>query len=85
MGVASGAANGLDESALRAQEALFVGIKDGDKGNFGKVQAFAKQVDTHQYIELPQSQASENFDSFDRVNIAMQITDLNSVLHQERR
>ncbi len=35
--VTSGSADGLDEGALRAEKAFFVGVEDGDERDFGKV------------------------------------------------
>jgi hypothetical protein len=41
--VAGGAADGLDEAALGAEEAFFVGVEDGDEGDLGEVEAFAEK------------------------------------------
>ncbi len=45
--VARGAAGGLDQGRLRAQEALLVGVEDRDQGYFRQIQSLAQQIDTH--------------------------------------
>ncbi len=49
--VARGAADGLDQRALAAQEAFLVRIEDRHQRHLGHVQAFAQQVDAHQHVE----------------------------------
>ena len=44
LGIAGRAANGLDQAGLAAQEALLVGIQDGNEADFRQVQTFAQQV-----------------------------------------
>jgi len=44
--MASGAADDLDESGFGAEETFFVGVEDGNEGDFGEVEAFAEEVDT---------------------------------------
>ena len=49
--VARGAADGLDQRRLGAQEAFLVGIEDGDQRAFGNVEALAQEVDADQHVE----------------------------------
>lgn len=49
--VAGGAAYGLNQAAVGAQEAFFVGVEDGDEGDFGDVEAFAQEVDADEYVK----------------------------------
>jgi hypothetical protein len=56
VGVARGAADGLDQRALGAQEAFLVGVEDRHQRDLGHVQALAQQVDADQHVELAQSQ-----------------------------
>ena len=48
--VASGATDSLDEGGLAAEEAFFVGVEDGDEGDFGEVEAFAQEVDADEDV-----------------------------------
>ena len=48
---ARGAAYDLNQAAVGAQEAFFVGVEDGNEGDFGDVQAFAQEVDTDQHVK----------------------------------
>jgi hypothetical protein len=50
--VARGAADGLDQRTLGAQEAFLVGIEDRHQRHLRNVQAFAQQVDADQHVEL---------------------------------
>ena len=47
LGVACRAAYGLDEARLAAQEALLIRVQNGDKADFGQVQALAQEVYAH--------------------------------------
>jgi hypothetical protein len=51
--VPRGAADGLDQAGLRAQEAFLVGVENGDQAALGDVEALAQQVDADQDVELP--------------------------------
>ncbi|MFM1943705.1 MAG: hypothetical protein RI897_2687 [Verrucomicrobiota bacterium] len=73
-----GAAGGLDEAGGAAEVALLVGIEDGDEGDFGEVEAFAEEVDTDEDIELSLSEGAEDFDTFDGVDFAMQVADVDA-------
>ena len=53
--VTGGAADGLDQGPLGAQEPFLVGVQDGHQGYLGDIQALAEQVDAHQHIEHPQA------------------------------
>ena len=58
--VARGAAYGLNQAAVRAQEAFFVGVEDGDEGDLGDVEAFAQEVDADQYVKQSKPQISND-------------------------
>ena len=80
--VARGAADGLNERAVRAQKAFFVGVQDGDQGDLGHVQALAQQVNAHQHIEMPQAQIADNLHALDRIDVGVQIAHAHVVLGQ---
>ena len=76
------AANGLDQAALRAQKALFVGIQNGHQRHLGDVQPLAQQVDAHQHIEHPQTQVADDLYALHRIHIRVQIAHLDAVFSQ---
>mmetsp|Transcript_15032 Transcript_15032/g.35475 ORF Transcript_15032/g.35475 Transcript_15032/m.35475 type:complete len:655 (-) Transcript_15032:1504-3468(-) len=78
--VACGAADGLDQAALGAQEALFVRIQDGDQRHLGDVQPLAQQVDAHQHVEGAKPQVAQDLDALHRVDVRVQITHLDAVV-----
>src|SRR5262245_25147787 len=65
--VAGGAADGLDERGLAAQEALLIGVEDGDQRAFRNVEALAQQIDADQRVEGAQPQVADDLDALDRV------------------
>ena len=71
--IARRAADGLDQRRLRAQKALLVGVENGHKRDFGKVQALAQQVDAHQHVVFAQPQGADEFDALQRFHIGMQV------------
>ena len=71
--MAGGAAHGLDQRAGGAEEAFLIGVEDGDERDFGKVEAFAQQIDADQHIELAFAQASEKFDALEGLDFGMHV------------
>ena len=58
----------------RQQEALLVRIENGDQGDFGHIQALPQEVDAHQHIEFPGSQAANQLDAFQGFHIRMPVS-----------
>ena len=71
--VARRAADGLDQRALRAQEAFLVRIEDRDQRHLGHVEAFAQQVDADQHVELAEAQVADDLHALDRVDVRVQV------------
>src|SRR5258706_8325131 len=71
--VAGAAADRLDQRGLAAQETGLVGVEDGDHRYFGQVEAFAKQVDADQHVEIAAPQVIEDLDALDRLDLAVQV------------
>lgn len=71
--VASGSSDGLYEAASAAKEAFFVGVKDGDQGDFGDVEAFAKKVNADEDIKEPFSEVANEVHAFDGMDIGMEV------------
>src|SRR3712207_2444264 len=80
--VPRGAADGLDERALPAQKALLVRIEDGDEGNFWQVEALAQEVYADEYVELAGSQAADDLDAVERLDVGVHVARLDAVLEQ---
>ena len=80
--IARRAADGLDQRALRTQEAFLVGIQDRHQRDLRHVQAFAQQVDADQHVELAQTQVADQLGAFHGLDVRMQITHLHTVLVQ---
>ena len=76
--VARGAPGGLNQRSLAAQKSFLVRIEDADEGNLGKIETFAKQINADQNVEFGRTQAAQNFDALNRVDVAVQIADLES-------
>jgi hypothetical protein len=78
--VAGGAADGLDERARAAQEALLVGVEDRHQGDLGQVEALAQQVDADQHVELAAAQIAQDLDALEGVDVAVQVADAHAEL-----
>jgi hypothetical protein len=71
--VAGGAADGLDERALGAEEAFLVGVEDGDERDLGEVEAFAEQVDADEDVVLAFAEVAEEFDAFEGFDLGVHV------------
>ena len=80
--VARGAADGLDQAGLRAQKPLLVGVQDGDQRAFRDVEPLAQQVDADQHVEDPEPQVADDVDALQRLDVGVEIADLDAVLGQ---
>ena len=78
--VARGAADGLDQRGLRAQEALLVGVEDGDQRALGDVEALAQQVDADQHVEGAEPQVADDLDALQRVDVGVHVADPHALL-----
>ena len=78
--MARGAADRLDQRALRAQEAFLVGIEDRDQRHLRHVEALAQQVDADEHVELAEPQVADDLDALDRVDVGVQVAHPHAVL-----
>src|SRR6266545_2139578 len=69
-------------SEVSAQEALLVGVEDGDQGDLGQVEALAQQVDADQRVELAEPQVAEDLDALHRVDLGVQVAHAQAHLEQ---
>ena len=68
--VARGAADGLDQRGLGAQEAFLVGVEDRDQPAFGNVEPLAQQVDADQHVVDAEAQVADQLDALQRLDVA---------------
>jgi hypothetical protein len=78
--VAGRAADGLDQAGFRAEEALLVGVENGDQAAFGDVEALAQQVDADQDVEGAQAEVADDLDAFEGVDVAVHVADPQALL-----
>ena len=76
--VAGGAAYRLDQAVAGAQEALFVGVQDGDQRHFGQVQTLAQQVDAHHHVVDAQAQVAQDFDALQHLDLVVDVVGLDA-------
>ena len=77
------AAGGLDKARLAAEEAFLIGVEDADQCDFGKVEAFAEEIDADEDVEGAGAQAAEDFDAFDGIDVGVQVFDLQATVPHE--
>src|SRR5690606_255512 len=80
--VACGAADRLDQSGLRSEEALFVRVEDGYERHLGQVQTFSEKVDADQDVKLAQAQIPQNLDSLQRFDLRVEVAHLYADVHE---
>ena len=73
--VPSGAAHGLDQRGVGAQEAFLVGVEDGHQRHLGQVETLAEEVDADEHVELAEAQVPEDLDPLDGVDVRVQVAD----------
>src|SRR5574343_585981 len=83
MNVTRCAADRLNQGPLGAQESLLVGVENGNQRYFGYIESLAQQVDADQDIKFTQSQVADDFYPLDRVDIRMQVANLDAVVGQK--
>ena len=80
--VARGAADGLDQRGLAAQEAFLVGVEDRDQRAFRNVEALAQQVDADQRVERAEPQVADDLDALQRVDVGVHVAHADALLVQ---
>ena len=80
--VARGAADGLDQRGLAAQEAFLVGVEDRDQRAFGNVEALAQQVDADQRVEGAEPQVADDLDALQGVDVGVHVAHADALLVQ---
>jgi hypothetical protein len=63
----------LDEGALAAEEAFFVGVENGYEGDFREVETFAKEVDSDEDVVLAFAEVAEEFDAFEGFDLGVHV------------
>ena len=76
--VSSRPAGSLNERRLASQKPFLIGIQNTDHADFRQVKAFAQKVDPNQNIKFAGAQRSQDFDSLNRVNFAVEIAHFQS-------
>src|SRR6185437_14475633 len=71
--VAGGAADGLDERSLRAEEAFFVGVQNRYQRHLRQIEAFAEKVDADQHVVLALAQVAQQLDALQRLDLGVHV------------
>ena len=71
--VAGAAADGLDQRGGAAEIAFFVGVENGDQGNFGKVEAFAEEIDADEDVEFAAAKIAKDADALEGIDFRVQV------------
>ena len=78
--VSRGPSDGLDHRGLGPQEPFFIGVENTDKSALRNVEAFAQQVNPDQHVKHAEPQIADQFDPFQRVDVAVHIADLDALV-----
>ena len=80
--VAGGPADRLDQRGLPAQEALLVGVEDRHERDLRQIEALAQEVDADEHVVLAEAQVADDLDALERVDLGVQVADLEAHLQQ---
>ena len=75
VGVSGGTANSLDQRGLGPQEALLVGVDNGDQGDLGYVQALPQKVDSDQNVKDVQAHVADDLGPFEGIYVRVEVFD----------
>ncbi len=75
----------LDQRSIRAQEAFLVGVKDRDQAHLRQVQPLPQQVDPDDDVVGPQPQVTQDLDPLERLDLAVEVMNLDAQLTQIAR
>src|SRR5687768_616781 len=71
--VSGGAAHGLDERAIAAEKPFLVRVENRDERDLGHVQPFPQEVDSHEHVELAESQSAHDLHALDGVDVRVHV------------
>src|SRR3954471_17242210 len=80
--VARRAPDRLDQRRLAAEEALLVGVEDGDQRHLREVEPLAQEVHADQHVVLAEAQVADDLDAFERVDLRVQVAHAEAHLEQ---
>ena len=80
LGIARGAADGLNKAGLTAEEALLVRIEDRHQRHLGQVETFTQEVNAHQHIELTEAQVADDLHTLQGRHIRVHIPHADTAL-----
>ncbi len=80
--VARGAADGLHQRGLGAQEPFLVGVEDGDEAALGNIEALAQEIDADQHVERAEAEVADDLDALQRLDVGMHVADAHALLVQ---
>ena len=75
----------LNQRSRRAQESLLVCVQNRDERHLRQVQPFTQQVDPDEHVESAPPQVAENLHTLQRLDIRVQVADLDAELLIVRR
>ena len=84
-GVPGGAADGLNEAGLAAQEALLVRVQNGHQTDLRQIKAFSQQVDAHQHVEFSHPHVPDDLHPLHRADVRVHVAHLDTRLLQVYR
>ena len=79
LGVSRGAADGLNEARLRAEEAFFICVQNRNERHLRQIQTLAQEVDANEHVELCHAQIADDLHALHGSNIRVHIAHANSV------
>ena len=85
MCISRSTANGLDEAASAAQEALFICVQNCDERHLRDIKALSQQVDADKHVKLAETQVTDDFHAFHRIDVVVHVAHADAVIFKEAR
>ena len=83
--VARSTSNGLHKRTFASQKTLFVGVHNGDQGDFRKIKPFPKQVHPNQHVKESGPQRVHDFNALHGFHVAVNVAAANPVAREVLR
>ncbi len=76
--VSRGAADGLHERGLRAEEALLVRVENGDHRHLRQIKTLAQEVDADEHVKFTEAQVADELHALDGLHIRVHVAHLDA-------
>lgn len=78
--ITSRSTDDLEQGSLGSQESDLLSIEYPDEARLGEIEPFSEEIDSHDDIDISEAIFTEDLESFEGLDLTMEISDLESIL-----